>query len=102
METKICNECGRELPMSEFYQYVDKRTNKAMSYPKCRKCESERRSVLYKKAKVMPKPRMKAGENTKEIDRVSREAVESGMSYGQYVAKMYVERERRLKGRLSE
>lgn len=99
METKICNDCGRELPITEFYQYVDKRTNKAMIYAKCRKCESERRSVLYKKAKVMPKPKLKAGENTKEIDRINCEAVNSGMTYGQYVAKMYVERERKLRER---
>ena len=49
-----------------------------------------------KKTYVQPKKR-KATSSTKELERVNKEAWESGMSYGQYVAKKYQEEQKRLK-----
>ena len=45
METKICKECGRELPIDEFY----KKSNKKFRIAICKDCISKRRKEYYKK-----------------------------------------------------
>lgn len=100
METKICSSCGKELPINDYYQFLDKRIGRIVSYGKCKKCERERRQYLTKSGyKPEPKVKKPRGLDSRELDRLSKEAWESGMSYGQYVAKLYREKERKAKQR---
>lgn len=49
METKICTRCGKELPVSEFYQVKYKGQKPKYSYSTCKKCtaiEQKRRYLL--------------------------------------------------------
>ena len=50
IETKTCNKCGRELPITEFYHTFRGR----MSI--CRECMKEAKSKCKQKNKFLEKP----------------------------------------------
>lgn len=96
MGNKICKDCGKELPIEEFYSFYDKRVNLTTYFARCKKCENEHRKILQKINRTIPKKR-NITSNTEELERINKEAWEAGMSYGQYVAMQAQKREKELK-----
>lgn len=93
METKICKDCGKELPITSFYQYHKPMEQQIYTYTRCIDCEREHRLRVKlgkeekKKLTTEEKAKKKPKKN-KTISDIQREAQEHGMSYGQYVAWM--------------
>ena len=44
METKVCPKCGRELPLSDFYNNISKKDGKDSI---CKECDKENRKKYY-------------------------------------------------------
>lgn len=44
METKVCTKCGRELPLSDFYNNISKKDGKDSI---CKECDKENRKKYY-------------------------------------------------------
>ena len=80
---KICKVCGRE--------FFGLSTAKTCS-PACKK-ESKRVQEAVRRIKVREEQES-SKKNMSELARLNEEARAAGMSYGQYVAMKYVEKER--------
>lgn len=107
-EEKICEECGKIKPISEFYS--SKRHGETYYMRKCRECERIHRSLVAKGKTLVgseitigrPSRKKKKETNTDRINNTQIEAAASGMSYGQYVAMQYSKREKELRALMKE
>lgn len=88
METKVCNRCGKELPVEEFYQVKYKGKKPKYSYSVCKKCtsiEQRRRYLqqvdptnpLLEKIEALYEKHRAAGRSVPDAPRRSRSEIES-------------------------
>ncbi len=79
--TKICKICSKE------FESNNKRREMCGSV----ECRREYQSQLWRKKQGAAVKKTKKNNNTKKIVDIAVEARKHGMSYGQYVAKLYLE-----------
>lgn len=84
MRTKkrICAGCGIE--------FFTNSSKQIYCTPKCREKERHEREQSHR-PDIAPEPKNKRKSQVAEINRLAREA---GMSYGQYTAKIFIEKQR--------
>lgn len=101
-EQKKCVECGKPFPLGEFYSYDDRGVKRY--YTRCKNCTRSYRNAVNKygrpkKQEDAATKRKKKGSNFDEINQAQNEAAANGMSYGQWVARQYLEEEKRRRSK---
>lgn len=100
-ELKQCSDCRQWKPLTEYYSWNDR--GKERQYCRCIPCERAKRNYLYKhkeaNAKVLKDAReqnkKRKSSNVDKINAAQTEAAAHGMSYGQWVARQYMEQEKK-------
>lgn len=96
---KTCQYCGRNFTTSTSARYCSAACRKAAG----RKREADREEELQRfkaerqhdRALIEPYSRKRAQESALRQARIEQAAREQGLSYGQYQARLYMERSRR-------
>lgn len=101
-ELKKCSQCQRLQPISEYYGYNDR--GKQRLFTRCKECTRSYRNTVNKygkpkKQEDVATKRKKKGSNFDEINQAQNEAAANGMSYGQWVARQYLEKEKRRRSK---
>lgn len=99
---KFCEDCGQNLPLSEFY--CRERYGGIYYVCRCKSCEKKRRNTdAYKRPRAestneqKPKKKVRPKNNYEDINDTQNEAAANGMSYGQWVAQQYLKEQRNEK-----
>lgn len=90
-DTKMCNACGKELPITEFYP--KKLSGRIYYTGQCKECIAEATRTRNKNRPKKVKESKKKVSNSKQINQINAKAMEKGISYGKYVAMQYMHSE---------